>query len=229
MSATPEHRFLGLSGVPGDRELLALPADGQLKSGQVEAALERRVDEIARHPLSGSAEARRLVVHLEAAADRLQAAIALEGRGPLHPMAARRAAKRVSLATRSKDDAAAVVAPKVLKKVGSGLSAEDLTEFDRLALAVLVVSGGWNATSATRLSIVAEEHGISVADLNRVVLGLTRFLSEGEGLRGAMGAVGSEAQSTFLATKRSDRAAVAEGAVERVFERIDGVLRNELH
>jgi len=229
MSATPEHRFLGLSGVPGDRELLALPADGQLKSGQVEAALERRVDEIARHPLSGSAEARRLVVHLEAAADRLQAAIALEGRGPLHPMAARRAAKRVSLATRSKDDAAAVVAPKVLKKVGSGLSAEDLTEFDRLALAVLVVSGGWNATSAKRLSIVAEEHGISVADLNRVVLGLTRFLSEGEGLRGAMGAVGSEAQSTFLATKRSDRAAVAEGAVERVFERIDGVLRNELH
>ena len=229
MSATPEHRFLGLSGVPGDRELLALPADGQLKSGQVEAALERRVDEIARHPLSGSAEARRLVVHLEAAADRLQAAIALEGRGPLHPMAARRAGKRVSLATRSKDDAAAVVAPKVLKKVGSGLSAEDLTEFDRLALAVLVVSGGWNATSAKRLSIVAEEHGISVADLNRVVLGLTRFLSEGEGLRGAMGAVGSEAQSTFLATKRSDRAAVAEGAVERVFERIDGVLRNELH
>lgn len=229
MSATPEHRFLGLSGVPGDRELLALPADGQLKSGQVEAALERRVDEIARHPLSGSAEARRLVVHLEAAADRLQAAIALEGRGPLHPMAARRAAKRVSLATRSKDDAAAVVAPKVLKKVGSGLSAEDLTEFDRLALAVLVVSGGWNATSAKRLSIVAEEHGISVADLNRVVLGLTRFLSEGEGLRGAMGAVGSEAQSTFLATKRSDRAAAAEGAVERVFERIDGVLRNELH
>lgn len=229
MSATPEHRFLGLSGVPGDRELLALSADGPLKSGQVEAALERRVDEIARHPLSGSAEARRLVVHLEAAADRLQAAIALEGRGPLHPMAARRAAKRVSLATRSKDDAPPVVAPKVLKKVGSGLTAEDLTEFDRLALAVLVVSGGWNATSAKRLSIVAEEHGISVADLNRVVLGLTRFLSEGEGLRGAMGAVGSEAQSTFLATKRSDRAAAAEGAVERVFERIDGVLRNELH
>jgi hypothetical protein len=229
MSATPEHRFLGLSGVPGDRELLALQTDGALKSGQVEAALERRIDEIARHPLSGSAEARRLVAHLEAAADRLQAAIALEGRGPLHPMAARRAAKRVSLATRSREDAALVVAPKVLQKVGSGLSAEDLTEFDRLALAVLVVSGGWNATSAKRLSIVAEEHGISVADLNRVVLGLTRFLSEGEGLRGAMGAVGSEARSTFLATSRSDRTAAAEGAVERVFERIDDVLRNELH
>lgn len=229
MSATPEHRFLGLSGAPGDRELLALPAEGDLKSGQVEAALERRVDEIARHPLSGSSEARRLVTHLEAAADRLQAAIALEGRGPLHPMAARRAAKRVSISTNPRADAPVVVAPKTLRKTGSGLSSEDLTEFDRLALAVLVVSGGWNATSAKRLSIVAEDHGISVADLNRVVVGLTRFLSEGEGLRGAMGSVGSEARSTFLATRGTDRAAAAEGAVERVFERIDGVLRDELH
>lgn len=228
MNPTPEHRFLGLAGVPGDRELLALPAEGALRSGQVEAALERRVDEIARHPLSGSAEARRLVAHLESAADRLQATIALEGRGPLHPGAARRAAQRVALATRSHEHAAAVVAPKAVRRVGSGLSAEDLTEFDRLALAVLVVSGGWNATSAKRLSIIAEDHGVSVSDLNRVVLGLTRFLSEGEGLRGAMGAVGAEARTAFLAAPRMSRAATTEGAVERVFERIDTVLRDEI-
>ena len=71
MIPTPEHRFLGLAGVPDDRALLSLPAEGALKSGQVEAALERRVDEIARHPLAGSVEARRLIAHLEAAADRL--------------------------------------------------------------------------------------------------------------------------------------------------------------
>jgi hypothetical protein len=228
MNPTPEHRFLGLSGAPDDRALLGLPAEGILKSGQVEAALERRADEIAKHPLSGSSEARRLTAHLEAAADRLQATIALEGRGPLHPMAARRAARRVAIVTKAKDEATGIVAPKVLRKAGSGLSAEDLTDFDRLALAVLVVSGGWNATSAKRLSIVAEEHGVSVSDLNRVVLGLTRFLSEGEGLRGAMGTVGSEARSTFLAGRSADRASVAEGAVERVFERIDGALRSEI-
>ncbi|MEY3141807.1 MAG: hypothetical protein RLY21_300 [Planctomycetota bacterium] len=228
MNPTPEHRFLGLAGVPDDRQLLSLPAEGALKSGQVEAALERRIDEIARHPLAGSVEARRLISHLEAAADRLQATIALEGRGPLHPGAARRAAHRVALATKAAESATAVVVPKALRRVGSGLSAEDLTEFDRLALAVLVVSGGWNATSAKRLSIIAEDHGVSVADLNRVVLGLTRFLSEGEGLRGAMGEVGAEARTTFLATSRISRTAATEGAVERVFERIDSVLRDEL-
>lgn len=229
MNPTPEHRFLGLAGVPDDRALLSLPAEGALKSGQVEAALERRVEEIARHPLAGSVEARRLIAHLEAAADRLQATIALEGRGPLHPGAARRAAQRVALATKSHEGASVVVAPKAVRRVGSGLSAEDLTEFDRLALAVLVVSGGWNATSAKRLSIIAEDHGVSVGDLNRVVLGLTRFLSEGDGLRGAMGEVGAEARSTFLAAPRLSRTAATEGAVERVFDRIDSVLRDELH
>jgi hypothetical protein len=229
VTPTPEQRFLGLSGVPDDRRLLALPSEGALRSGQVEAALERRLDEIARHPLSGSVEAQRLTAHLETAADRLQAAIALEGRGPLHPSAARRAAARVGSVTKRDEHAPVVVAPKAVRRSGSGLSAEDLTEFDRLALAVLVVSGGWNAKSAKRLGIVAESHGVSVADLNRVVIGLTRFLSEGEGLRGAMGAVGTEAQATFLAPGRGARADAMEGAVERVLERIDVVLRDELH
>ena len=213
MTPTPEQRFLGLSGAPDDRELLALPVEGALRSGQIEAALERRLDVIARHPLSGSAEARRLAAHLEAAADRLQAEIALEGSGPLHPAAAQRAAKRIGAVTK-RDEAvpAVVVAPKGVRRAGSGLSAEDLTEFDRLALAVLVVSGGWNATSAKRLGIVAESHGVSVADLNRVVVGLTRFLSEGEGLRGAMGAVGTEARATFLAPSRASRGDAMERA-----------------
>ncbi len=231
-----ERRFLGLEGAPDDRALLGLPEEGQLKSGQIEAALERRADEVARHPLAGSPEARRLLSHLEGAADRLQAKVALEGRGPLHPNAARRAARNLSAqdavgAVRRARGAApksVVVAPKAVRRSGSGLSADDLTEFDRLALAVLVVSGGWNAKSAKRLAIVAEDHGVSVADLNRVVLGLTRFLSEGDGLRGAMGEVGSQARATYLAPSRIGRLDAAEGAVERVFERIDRVLREEI-
>jgi hypothetical protein len=228
MSMTPEKRFLGLEGgMPDDRTLLALPHDGALKSGQIEGALERRVDEIARHPLSGSPEARRLMHHLELAADRLQAEIALAGKGPLHPAAARRAAARVqrSLTTPTK---AAVVAPAAVTGSASGLTSDDLTEFDRVALAVLVVSGGWNATSAKRLAVIAEEFGISIADLDRVVQGLTEFLSKGDGMRGVMGEVGSHARSSLMSAPRTTRSDIAEGAVERVFERINDVLRDEV-
>ena len=145
MSVTPERRFLGLEvSKPDDRTLLGLPPEGPLKSGQIEGALEVRADTIARHPLSTSAEARRLLAQLELAADRLQAEIALAGKGPLHPTAARRAAARMRAresAGASQAAKAPVVAPKAIAKAGVGLSSDDLTEFDRVALAVLVVSG----------------------------------------------------------------------------------------
>ncbi|MFM1823338.1 MAG: hypothetical protein RI967_1604 [Planctomycetota bacterium] len=246
---TPEKRFLGLDGTPDDRAILALPADGALKSGQVESAFEVACDRVARHPLAGSAEARRLLARLELAADRLQSAIALEGRGPLHPAAARRAAKRLEreaaraaarpAATGASANANAgaaavatgpikVVAPTAVARPGAGISASDLTDFDRLALAILVVSGGWNGKSAKRLATVAEEHGVSVADLERVVLGLTTFLSEGEGLRGAMGEVGSAARASWLESPKRGASDAAEGMVERVFGRINDVLRDEV-
>ena len=233
MSVTPERRFLGLEvNKADDRTLLGLPADGPLKSGQIEGALEARADTIARHPLSTSAEARRLLAQLELAADRLQAEIALAGKGPLHPTAARRAAARM----RARETAGAaqqaakapVVAPKAIAKAGVGLSADDLTDFDRVALAVLVVSGGWNAMSAKRLATIADEYGISVADLEKVVLGLTEFLSSGAGMREAMGDVGDSARASFMASPRMSRADAAEGAVERVFTRINDVLRDEV-
>lgn len=228
---TPERRFLGIEGArPDDRTLLALPADGPLKSGQIEGALEQRIDGIARHPLAGSAEARRLILQLELAADRLQAEIALAGKGPLHPAAARRAAARLRAAAPSQSAAAKpmVVAPSAIAKPGVGLSADDLTDFDRVALAVLVVSGGWNATSAKRLATIAEEYGVSVADLEKVVLGLTEFLSTGAGLRESMGDVGDSARASYMSSPHLTRADAAENAVERVFTRINDVLRDEV-
>jgi hypothetical protein len=141
-------RFLGVDAGSDDRVLLALPA-GDLKSGQIEAALEKRLDEIARHPLSGSAEAKRLAQQLESAADRLQAEIALVAKGPLHPAAARRAAKKLQSAGIGASNAGGtpsapkpvqkpgVLAPDAVKRPGVGLSADDLTDFDRLALALL--------------------------------------------------------------------------------------------
>jgi hypothetical protein len=240
MSLTPEKRFLGFDAVKyTDRALLGLAEDDALKSGQVEAALEQRLDVIARHPLGKSAEAMRLVAKLELAADRLQAEIALAGRGPLHPKAARRAAARMAAggavsvvgAQASADAPVArrpVVAPTAISKPGLGLTADDLTDFDRVALAVLVVSGGWNATSAKRLATIAGEYGVSVDDLEKVVLGLTQFLSEGAGLQGAMGDVGESATATWMSGPRLTRADAAEGAVERVFTRINDVLRDEV-
>jgi hypothetical protein len=240
VSVTPEKRFLGFEAVKyTDRALLGLAEDEALKSGQVEAALEQRLDVIARHPLGKSAEATRLVAKLELAADRLQAEIALTGRGPLHPKAARRAAARIAAggavsvggAQGSADAPVArrpVVAPTAISKPGLGLTADDLTDFDRVALAVLVVSGGWNASSAKRLATIAGEYGVSVDDLEKVVLGLTQFLSEGAGLQGAMGDVGESATATWMSGPRLTRADAAEGAVERVFTRINDVLRDEV-
>ena len=238
MSVTPERRFLGLESKGpeanklDDRTLLGLPDGVPLKSGQIEAALEARIDTIARHPLSTSAEARRLVAQLELAADRLQAEIALAGKGPLHPAAARRAAARMrareSAAAQQQAAKPAVIAPKAIANAGVGLSSDDLTEFDRVALAVLVVSGGWNAMSAKRLATIAEEYGVSVADLEKVVLGLTEFLSSGAGMREAMGDVGDSARASFMASPRMSRTDAAEGAVERVFTRINDVLRDEV-
>ncbi len=238
LSATK--RFLGVDAGADDRTLLSLQA-GDLKSGQIEAALERRLDEIARHPLSGSAEAKRLAQQLESAADRLQAEIALVAKGPLHPAAARRAAKKLQAVGLGSAGAASapttpkavqkpgVLAPDSVKRPGVGLSADDLTDFDRLALALLVVSGGWNAKSAKRLATVAGEYGVSVEDLDRVVQGLTTFLSEGEGLRGAMGDVGTQARSAWMQTPaQATRADAAEGAVERVLTRLNDVIRDEV-
>jgi len=215
---------------PSDRALLGLPETGDLRSEQVEGALVRRGEDIARHALAGSFEAKRLAQLLVLAADRLQAEIARSGRGPLHPAAARRLAARMRA---SASQAAPVVRPAAVEKtagikVGSGLTAADLTEFDRMALALLVVSGGWNGKSARRLAMVADEHGISVKDLERIVLGLTAFLAEGEGLRAAMGEVGESAKSAWLDAPRENRADAAEGAVERVFHRINTVLRDEV-
>jgi len=121
VSVTPERRFLGLEvSKPDDRTLLGLPPEGPLKSGQIEGALEVRADTIARHPLSTSAEARRLLAQLELAADRLQAEIALAGKGPLHPTAARRAAARMrareSAVASQQAAKATVVAPKAIAK-----------------------------------------------------------------------------------------------------------------
>ncbi len=223
-------RLLGVAANADERTLLALPADVALKSGMIEAALERRIDEIARHPLSNSSEARRLVSQLELAADRLQAMLLVEGKGPLHPTAARRAAKRVVEHSAQPRATHSVVAPSAIAPRGSGLTADDLTDFDRLALTLLVVNGGWNATSAKRLASAAGEHGVAVADLERIVLGLTRFLSEGDGLRGALDEVGSTARSTLMSPRMQSTATdAAEGAVERVLGRINDAIRHEVN
>jgi hypothetical protein len=247
MTSRSEHRvgakrFFGLADVPedsaaGDRLLLGLPPEGPLRSGQIEAAYESRMDIIARHASAHSTEARHLALECEHAADRLQIELTSLGRGPLHPKAAARAAKRVQAAEKKVSERAAhvasVVAPQATLEPGIGLSAEDLTEFDRIALAILVVSGGWNTQSAKRLAGIAAEHGVSVEQLDRVVRGLTNYLSSGGGFSSGLGEIGREARSAWLrgAPARHgvghglDR---AESAVERVLGRINDAIHDEV-
>lgn len=241
MSDQPSGIILGLESVrPDDRTLLALPSKGDLSSGQVEAALERRVAEISAHPLASSADAKRLLAQLELAADRLQAEIALAGRGPLHPGAARRAARRMRTLPNAPSapgsPRAGVSSPIAPQSPAAGLTGGDLTEFDRTALAVLVVSGGWNATSAQRLAMIADEHGLRQEELQQVVVGLTEFLARGGGFRGGAVEVGDavraglargraqpEGQASLLAQRTG-----VEGAVERAFASIEDALRQEV-
>ena len=218
---------LDLDAIPEDRALLGLPVDGNLTSGQIETALAARLRDMQSHPLGSGHKAQRVAVLLEDAADRLQAALALAGRGPLHPSAAARAARR--LAAERGGASRAVVSPVDGARRVQGVAAEDLTDFDRLALAVLVVSRGWNATSAKRLASVAADFGVEVHELERVVEGLTRFLAEGGSLHGRLGEVGDDARATMLSAGARTRTDRVEGAVERAFGRIDEVLREQMH
>ena len=220
---------LDLESMPDDRALLGLPASGALTSGQIEAALAARMRDIRAHPLGSGHKAQRVALLIEDAADRLQAELALAGRGPLHPAAAARAARRLA-AERDRDrPRGVVVSPTEGARRTQGVSAEDLTEFDRLALAVLVVSRGWNATSAKRLASVAADFGVEVDELERVVTGLTRFLAEGGSLHGRLGEVGADARASMLSAATRTRTDRIEGAVERAFSRIDEALREQMH
>jgi len=56
---------------------------------------------------------------------------------------------------------------------------EQLTEFDRAVLAVLISSGSWNAATRARLVGVAGSYGVSVQGLIKVVTGLSEYAKSG--------------------------------------------------
>jgi hypothetical protein len=64
---------------------------------------------------------------------------------------------------------------------------QELTEFDRRILAILVGCGGWNAASRARLVALAASWGVTVAGLLRVIGGLGEY-ARGGGLKAARGA-----------------------------------------
>ena len=226
-SIDPSHAIVEADPLLDERKLLGLPPTGLLSSGQIEAAMGLRAQDIRHHPMGESHKARRVLHLLEAAADRLQAQLALVGRGPLHPQAAKRVAARLAVTNRTAARLM-VVSPEQRSASMGQVIARDLTDFDRLALAVLVVSRGWNATSAKRLASVADEHGVAVADLERVVDGLTRFLAEGGGVRGNIGDIGEGARLSMRSPRAMTRIDAAEDTVERVLHRLNDALRDEV-
>ncbi len=73
-------------------------------------------------------------------------------------------------------------ARELLSPAPAAPSVRGITEFDRLVLAVLIGSGGWNAASRARLVSLAAAYGVSVDGLIKVVAGLARHAREGAGM-----------------------------------------------
>lgn len=152
----PAARFLGVALDADEFELLGLPP-ARYSVAEIEHAHRSQLERVGRHPDAGSDDARRVREALREAARRLkeqtrravgaEAGRAGEGRG-----SARRAGgyRRATTTT----------APR------------ELTSFDRAVLAVLISSGGWNASSRARLVELAASHGVAPEGLLKVIRGL---------------------------------------------------------
>lgn len=99
-----------------------------------------------------------------------------------------------------------------------------LTAFDRMVLAVLVGSGGWNARSRGRLTALASQHGVSVTGLIQVVTGLAGHVRS-HGARFTPGDM-MEGASLIHATHRATPSRL-EAVVDRITEAMGDELRSE--
>ncbi|MCA9286547.1 MAG: hypothetical protein KDA22_15085, partial [Phycisphaerales bacterium] len=142
-----------------------------------------------------------------------------------HPLAARRAP---AAPPADPGHPRRPVAPTPVAAAPSGLAPRppiglhQLTAFDRLVLAVLVGSGGWNATSRARLVVLAARHNVSVEGLLMVVSGLVRHVRSGVRRPDAHELASSA--SRLMA----ERTTPTPGRVGQALERVQDVVAEEL-
>ncbi len=217
MSLASIERFIAIGKDKSARGVLGLGA-GTLSFGIVEAALARRIEKVRSHPLSDSPEAARAIGHLEALARELELEISLVGEpsaAPVHPLAK----QRIEAPSPQGSLAHTPVRPR------GGVTEEQLTEFDRVVLTILVAGGGWNPRTAAQLAALSAEHGVSSEGLHLVVAGLAKFMRDGgaAALRKDLGSVGVSAEQLHAHHVRKPSA--AEAAVDRITSSIGDEMR----
>jgi hypothetical protein len=167
MTPGPFERFLGVDETADPRTLLGLPP-GSHDRQRIHAALIDRLEQLHRHPDGQSAEAESVRGRLREAA----AALLAESAGARPP--------EQPVRPRSPREVQATPAPPVRPLPPPRDAARrQLTEFDRQVLAVLVGSGGWNATSRARLVALADSYGVTAGGLMKVVTGLSDYARSG--------------------------------------------------
>lgn len=193
MSHPPLLRFLGLEESASDRALLGIDEDTPLTSEQITAVLAERLASLDRHPGAHSPAAAIVRRRLGEAAGRLIAGSVVV---PAHatpkppPSFAGKEETEESPDVRQEDPPPPprrVAAPRSQEKKDSGHrpirpgegSIAGLTDFDRMVLAILVGSGGWNAASRSRLIGLASRRGLNPKGLLRIVSGLAQLLHGG--------------------------------------------------
>ncbi|MCH2161212.1 MAG: hypothetical protein MK085_04980 [Phycisphaerales bacterium] len=202
--------YLEVPHAAGPRAILGL-GNGPVDRATIEAAMTMRLKMIDRHPLAAetAADKAREVVRAAAAAVLAKpGGIPASPRPPVPPSRIRVKPKQTK--------AVAPVAPK------PSITAAHLTPFDRLVLAVLLAGGGWNSRTRSILTGLATQVGLDSENLQRVVLGLAKFVRE----RGSQGTVDSAAELPMAPPVMRTPGRI-EGAMSRLGEGLGREVRGE--
>ena len=181
--------------MPGSdpRTLLGLHGNN-VQAPQIESALRERLAAVLQHPESRSPDAEMVRRVLRESAERLKREVIQSN---VEPRATRTLASPQASAANIPPSS---TTPSWLtpRRPTSQPPLFHLTAFDRLVLAVLVASGGWNAHSRARLVALAAAHGVTVQGLMRVVQGLGQYASSGGARLGVNEITAGQALSEYM-------------------------------
>ena len=218
MKLTPLDRFIEIGSDRSARGVLGVGA-GTTTDAAVEAALARLIAKVRAHPYADSPDAARAIHQLEAYAREVELELSLmrePSLAPVHPLAK----LRIERGAGTGQNAAGFTPTRPR----AGVTEENLTEFDRVVLTILVSGGGWNPKTAAQLAAIAAEHGVSNEGLQRVVAGLAKFMRDGgaAALQKDMAAIGVSAERAHASRPQKP------GAVEAVMDRIGGSITDDM-
>jgi hypothetical protein len=224
----PIQRFLGISAASNPRALLGLN-EGRIQAQQIEAALRERLAGVFQHPEGRSPEAEYVRKALRESADELKREISQASVAATSPLlAAASSAQSFSTQPLSQSSTTPGAAPSWLpqRRPSSDPPLFHLTAFDRLVLAALVASGGWNADSRARLVALASANGVTVQGLMRVVQGLSQYARSGGGRLGVSEITAGQSLSQYMPPAPAGPA-LGSALLDRLTENLSAELKRD--